>query len=70
MGYGVFDAVYKPPVGALFGVGYGRDYVNKSMWTAKVAQGWEGRLTALRDEWYMRWGRRCACPRLAGRAKS
>ena len=44
VGYGVFDAVYKPPAGESPAARYGRNY-------AEVAQDWEARLGGLRAEW-------------------
>ena len=51
VGYGVFDAVYKTPADESPAVRYGRNYADKSRWTAEVAQDWEARLSGHRDEW-------------------
>ena len=51
VGYGVFDAVYKPPAGEPPAARYGRNYADKSRWTAEVAQDWEARLEGLRAQW-------------------
>ena len=38
VGYGVFDAVYEPPVAEMPMVRYGRNYVDSSRWMDEEAQ--------------------------------
>ena len=50
-GYGVFDALYMPLAGDPRMVRYGRNYSDKGRWTEEVAQDWESRYSALKDQW-------------------
>ena len=43
--------MYTPVEGDLPLMRYGRGYASESDWTPAVAQGWEERVTALRDQW-------------------
>ena len=43
--------MYTPPVDEPPLVEHGRNYADKSRWTLEVAQDWEARVSALRQEW-------------------